>query len=71
MVDFIIGLLEGGALLHLERCAIGHELDAGFDAGEFSQGQQPGEEEADDFLSATGYWYQAELDNREDDLDCC
>jgi hypothetical protein len=50
MEDFIIQVLEAAAWAIIARADLGREMDAGFDAGEFSGGSRPGEEEAHDFL---------------------
>lgn len=56
MGEILIAVLQAAALDFVQRCELGHELDAGFDAGEFSGGSFPGEEEAYEFLDATDFW---------------
>jgi hypothetical protein len=66
--DLLDRLIEGAALCVLDRCARGREADHGLDSGEFSSGPRRGEEEADDVLSASGFWWRCELEDLEDKL---
>jgi hypothetical protein len=61
MTEILIQVLQAAALRHVERCELGRELDAGFDAGEFSGGPRQGEEEAHEFLHVSGFWKDQEL----------
>jgi len=65
--ELLNGLVEALALHHLDRCARGREADRGFDCGEFDRAR-PGEEEADDVLHASGFYWRLELEDLEDRL---
>lgn len=61
MVTILISVLQAAALQHAERCELGREADAGFDAGEFSGGPRRGEEEAYAFLDVSDFWRNQKL----------
>lgn len=65
-MQILITILQAAALKHVESCELGHELDAGFDAGEFSGGAFPGEQEAYDFLEATDFWRGLDIGDAHD-----
>ena len=66
MTNWLVMVLQAAALRHVERCELGRKADAGFDAGEFSDGPRPGEEAAYDLLGESDYWRRWDLGDTHD-----